>query len=62
MIGKVAQVYIVLERRDDAFAALRIMMTEPHYMGPEQVRLDPLWARVKDDPRFEEILKLAKTL
>jgi hypothetical protein len=28
--------------------------------GRERLRLDPLWSRLKDDPRFEEYLKLAK--
>ena len=58
----VAQIYLVLDRRDDAFAVLREMMTGPSAIGPEALRLDPFWARVKDDPRFEEILKLAKPL
>ncbi len=58
----VARVYLVLDRRDEAFAVLRDMMTGPSLFGPEQVRLDPLWTRVKDDPRFEEILRSAKTL
>ena len=60
----VARTYLVLGRRDDAFAVLRELMTGPSTTagGPEGTRLDPVWARVKDDPRFEEILKLAKPL
>ena len=29
---------------------------------PNEIRLDPIWSRLKDDPRFEEILKSAKPL
>lgn len=57
-----AQVYLLLDRRNDAFATLREMMTSPCIDGPEQIRMDPLWARVADDPRFEEILQSAKPL
>jgi tetratricopeptide (TPR) repeat protein len=57
-----AQVYLVLDRRDEALAALRDLFNGPSTLGPEHVRLDPLWKRVKDDPRFEEILKSAKPL
>ncbi len=57
-----AQVYLVLDRREEAIAVRREMMTGPCPIGPEQIRLDPLWSRLKDDPRFEEILKLAKPL
>ena len=60
---ELAQVYLVLNRREEALAVLSEMMTEPGFgPGPEQVRLDPLWSRLKDDPRFEEILKSAKPL
>jgi hypothetical protein len=59
----VARTYLVLGRRDDAFAVLRELMTGPSFgTGPEGTRLDPFWARVKDDPRYEEYLKLAKPL
>ncbi len=36
-------------------------MAEPG-VSPATIRLAPLWARVKVDPRFEEILKSAKPL
>jgi hypothetical protein len=55
-------IFLILDRRDDAFALLRDQMTGITMSGPEMIRLDPFWRRVKDDPRFEEILKLAKPL
>ena len=59
---ELAHIYLILDRRDDAFAQLREMMTGPCIYGPENIRLDPFWLRVKDDPRFEQILQLAKPL
>lgn len=59
---RLARVYVICDRRNEAFAVLKKMMTEPGGNGPEALRLDPLWSRVNDDPRFEEILKSAKPL
>lgn len=50
----------LLVRRDDAFSPPREMMTLPCKTGPENLRFDPFWRRVEDDPRFEEFMKLAK--
>ena len=58
----VAQTFLALDRRDEAFSLLREMMIGPSRVGPQELRLDPFWRRVKDDPRFEEIMKLAKPL
>ncbi len=57
-----AEVYLVCDHRDDAFSILREIVTAPDGSGIEVLRMDPYWARVKDDARFEEILKLAKPL
>ena len=54
--------YISLGRREEALACLRELMAGPCTLSPNEVRLDPLWSRLKDDPRFEEILKAAKPL
>ena len=59
---RLGYVYLVLDRRDDALKTLRDLMTGPCLLGPESIRLDPVWARLKDDPRFEDTLKLAKPL
>jgi TolB-like protein len=57
-----ARVYLVLGRNDEALGCLKEMMSTTCDSGPEIVRIDPLWSRLKDDPRFEEILKSAKPL
>ncbi|HEY4301472.1 MAG TPA: TIR domain-containing protein [Candidatus Didemnitutus sp.] len=53
---------IVVGRRDDAIACLRQMMSGPCGRSPNDLRADPTWSRLKDDPRFEEILKSARPL
>ena len=52
----------LLGRREDAVAMLREVMRGISRLSPNEIRLDPLWSRLKDDPRFEEILKSAKPL
>ena len=59
---EVGRIYAALGHADEAIAVLREMMDGASGMTPRQVRDDPLWARLKDDPRFEETLKRAKPL
>ncbi len=54
-----ATIQLVLDRRDDALASLRRLVSQPRVL-PQALRTDPIWSRLKDDPRFEEILKSAK--
>ncbi len=56
------QIYAALDLREEALAELRRLMTGPSVRGPNATRIDPLWSRLKDDPRFEQILKSAKPL
>ncbi len=56
------KVYVSLGRREEAIACLREMMNEPGVLSPNEIRIDPLWSRLNDDPRFEEILRSAKPL
>jgi tetratricopeptide (TPR) repeat protein len=56
------ETYLVAGRNEQALAILRQLMNEPCTHSPNEFRIDPLWSRLKDDPRFEEILKSAKPL
>ncbi|MSU50706.1 MAG: hypothetical protein EXS37_16735 [Opitutus sp.] len=56
------QIYAIFDRRDEALATLRREFDGPSHLSPNEIRIDPFWSRLKDDPRFEEILKLAKAL
>jgi len=55
-------VYATLGRREEALECLRGMMAAPCRQSPEEIRHDPLWARLSGDPRFETILNSAKRL
>ena len=57
-----AQVFLTLGRREEAFAVLREMVAGPSDMGPQELRWDPWWASLKDDPQFEQILNSARPL
>ncbi len=56
------RILVVGNRREEAIAILREMMSAPCNLSSNDIRFDPLWSRLKDDPRFEEILKSAKPL
>ena len=55
-------VLIVTGRPEEALAELRKLMAGLVSMTASQFRHDPLWSRLKNDPRFEEILKTAQPL
>ena len=57
------QILVVCGQRDEAMATLRAYLTGMDVTTtPKEIRFDPIWSRLKDDPRFEEILKSAKPL
>jgi TolB-like protein len=55
-------VLIVTGRPDDALGELRRIMAGLGSITAGEFRHYPIWSRLKDDPRFEEILKTAKPL
>jgi TolB-like protein len=57
------QILAIGDRREEAFVVLRENVAQPFInLTPNTVRFDPVWSRLKDDPRFEEILRSAKPL
>ncbi|MDP1580222.1 MAG: TIR domain-containing protein [Candidatus Didemnitutus sp.] len=56
------QVLIVAGRPEEALALLQEIIAAFSSITPGSIRRDPFWSRLKDDPRFEEILKSAKPL
>jgi TolB-like protein/uncharacterized protein YecT (DUF1311 family) len=58
------QLLVVCGEREEALALLRECYsgTSIISMTPAAVRLDPFWSRLKDDPRFEEILRGVRPL
>ena len=61
-LGEAGRTYAWIGRREESLAVLRTLMTGISRYTPNEIRIDPLWSRLKDDPRFEEILKSAKPL
>jgi TolB-like protein len=59
---RLALVYALLDRREEALATLRDMMAGACRMTAREVREHPGFARLKSDPRFEATLRMAKRL
>ncbi len=56
--GSYGELLVVCGRREEAIEVLRSLAGEYGGVGiPIEVRLDPIWSRLRDDPRFEEILQ-----
>lgn len=53
---------VTCDRHAEALGVLREYMDGYGLSPPAEIRLDPFWSRLKDDPRFEEILKSVKPL
>ncbi len=62
MNGEYGHVLLICQHRDKALALLRELLAQPSQTTPREIRFDPIWSRLKDDPRFEEILRAAKPL
>jgi hypothetical protein len=56
------RVFAALGRHDAALPALSVLLNGATLSSPNEIRHDPLIMRLKDNPRFEEILKSAKPL
>jgi TolB-like protein/Tfp pilus assembly protein PilF len=52
----------IANRREEALSTLRQILAQPLDVGLNYFRFDPVWSRLKDDPRFEQILQSAKPL
>ena len=61
-IYELGLIYLVLDRRDEALATLKRFVDGPTVVTISEIRVDPFRSRLKDDPRFEEILNSAKPL
>jgi serine/threonine protein kinase/tetratricopeptide (TPR) repeat protein len=57
-----AEVYIILDRKDDALNLLSEMMSGPSDEGCQELRWSPWWMRLKNDSRFERILGQANSI
>ena len=62
MRARYGKILVMGGRRDEALSVLEEVASKPMFVAPRDVRLDPIWSRLKDDPRFESILGSVKPL
>ena len=55
-------ILVICGRRDEALASLKQFLAGPTLQTPREIQMDPFVARLKDDPRFEELFKSVKPL
>jgi serine/threonine-protein kinase len=57
------QLLVIAGRTEEALAALRDLVSPAMPVAsPNGIRYDPIWSRLKGDPRFDQILNSAKPL
>ena len=56
-LEEAGRTFAAIGRREEALAVLRQVLQGPCRASPNEIRFDPLWSRLKEDPRFEEILR-----
>jgi hypothetical protein len=51
-----AQLYVVVGDQPCALDQLDVLLTTPYFVSGAWLRIDPTWATLKGDPRFERLL------
>jgi serine/threonine-protein kinase len=57
-LATLAQIYALTGEHDHAFALLQRSLTTPAGITLAMLQLDPVWDRLRSDPRFAELLTL----
>src|SRR5215813_14200599 len=53
-----AQVEVLVGEKDAAIDRIRYLLSNPSYLSPAVLRIDPSWAPLRDDPRFRKLAEL----
>ena len=52
-----AQIYTVIGEPDKAIDHLDTLLRVPSFLSPAFLRVDPVWARLRGNPRFEALTR-----
>ena len=53
-----AQIYTVVHEPDHAIDRLEALLRVPSFLSPARLRIDPTWAPLRDNPRFQKLTTL----
>jgi len=56
MATNLARIYTMVGRTDAAIDQLQIVLSKPGPLSPAWLRADPLWAPLRNNPRFERLV------
>jgi len=51
-----AQIYAWIGDKDQAFQLIEKSLTTPNGLTAPQLKLDPVWDPLRDDPRFQALI------
>jgi tetratricopeptide (TPR) repeat protein len=54
---QLARIYMIVGEPDLAMDQLEPLLKMPYYLSPGWLRIDPTWARLKDNPRFRKLVE-----
>ena len=60
VLTEVSMIYAVLSDRDAAFRTLDALVSYPSQVGAGRLRLDPIYDPLRDDPRFDALIRKAE--
>jgi hypothetical protein len=56
-VGTLAEVYAMVGEYDAAIEQLEYLLSIPCLVSPALLRIDPIWAPLRDHPRFQALLE-----